>query len=112
MKVIINKILPIGKKYYAINLFGILFAKGPCSERTMNHERIHSAQMKETFFIFFYLLYVLEWLVRIIQYRDSFIAYQNISFEREAYQNQLDFNYLKHRQLFSFLKYLNLKTNK
>ena len=88
MKIIRNRILPFGKKYYAINLFGILFAKGPCGAITINHERIHTAQMKELLFIPFYIFYILEWLIRLLQYRNSFTAYRNISFEREAYANE------------------------
>lgn len=106
MKIIYNKILPIGKRYYAINLFGVLFAKGPCDSVTLNHEKIHTAQMKEMLYLFFYLWYVLEWLVRIFQYGSTFRAYRNISFEREAYANGSNLGYLKRRKHFSFLRYL------
>lgn len=106
MKIIYNKILPIGKRYYAINLFGVLFAKGPCDSVTLNHEKIHTAQMKEMLYLFFYLWYVLEWLVRIFQYGSTFRAYRNISFEREAYANGPNLGYLKRRKHFSFLRYL------
>ena len=106
MPVIKNKILPIGKDFYAINLFGIIFAKGECSAITLNHEKIHTRQMLELFVIPFYLLYVIEWLVRIVKYKDKVKAYRNISFEREAYANQNNLNYLKKRKLFSFTKYL------
>lgn len=100
MKIIYNKILPFGKRFYAINLFGVLFAKGPCDKVMLNHERIHTAQMKELGYIFFYIWYVLEWLVRLFQYRDSYKAYRNIRFEREAYENERDLNYLKRRRRF------------
>lgn len=106
MKIIYNRILPFGRKYYAINLFGLLFAKGPCSATTINHEKIHTSQMLEMGFIFFYLWYVIEWLVRVIQYRNTFKAYKNISFEREAYTNQQNPDYLKTRKLYSFRHYL------
>ena len=110
MKVIYNKRLPI-KGYTAINLFGIIFARKefkPISERTLNHELIHTAQMKELLYIFFYLWYGIEWLVRLIQYRDSKEAYLNISFEREAYKNQYDLSYLKYRKKYEFRKYLSI----
>ena len=106
MPVIKNKLLPFGKNYFAINLFGIIFAKGECSVLTLNHEKIHTRQMLELLVLPFYLLYVIEWLVRLCQYRNSFIAYHNISFEREAYAHGDDLNYLKNRKPFSFLKYL------
>ena len=108
MKIIRNRILPFGKKYYAINLFGILFAKGPCGAITINHERIHTAQMKELIFIPFYIFYILEWLIRLLQYRNSFTAYRNISFEREAYANESNPDYLSKRKPYSFLRYIQI----
>ncbi|MBD5271752.1 MAG: hypothetical protein HDS42_00530 [Bacteroides sp.] len=108
MKIIRNRILPFGKKYYAINLFGILFAKGPCGAITINHERIHTAQMKELLFIPFYIFYILEWFIRLLQYRNSFTAYRNISFEREAYANESNPDYLSKRKLYSFLRYIQI----
>lgn len=106
MAVIINKWIPIGKKFYAINLFGLIFAKGECDKYVINHEKIHTHQMLELLILPFYLIYVIEWLIKIIIYRDSIRAYMNISFEREAYKNDSDLNYLKKRKPFSFLSYL------
>lgn len=108
MKIIRNRILPFGKKYYALNLFGILFAKGPCGAITINHERIHTAQMKELLFIPFYIFYILEWLIRLLQYRNSFTAYRNISFEREAYANESNPDYISKRKPYSFLRYIHI----
>lgn len=110
MKVIYNYFLPI-KGYAAINLFGLIFARkefNPLSRITENHERIHTAQMKELLFVFFYLWYVIEWLVRLFQYRDRKEAYLNISFEREAYKNQYDLSYLKYREKYQNFKYLSI----
>lgn len=106
MIIIRNKILPIGKKYFAINLFGVLFAKGECNERILNHERIHSRQIFELLIVPFYLLYVLEWFVRLIYEKNGYNAYKKISFEREAYENEADFLYLKRRKPFSFIRYM------
>ena len=108
MKVIYNKCLPI-KGYAAINLLGIIFARKefkPLSRITENHERIHTAQMRELLYVFFYLWYGFEWIVRLIQYRDRKEAYLNISFEREAYSNQSNLSYLKVRKKYKFTKYL------
>ena len=106
MLVIKNKILPIGKNFYAINLFGIIFAKGECNVHVLNHERIHGKQMLELLIIPFYLIYVLEWLYRLLQFKNAYAAYANISFEREAYSNQCNINYLKKRKRFSFINYM------
>lgn len=111
MKVIYNKYLP-SKGYAAINLFGLVFARKefkPLLKVTENHEAIHTAQMKELLFVFFYLWYGIEWLVRLFQYRDRKEAYYNISFEREAYVNQSNPDYLKSRKHYQNLKYLSIK---
>lgn len=105
MRIIYNKIIPFGKKYYAINLFGILFAKGPCNAEMLNHEKIHTAQLKELGYIIFYILYVFEWLIRIIQYGSFYNGYRNISFEREAYTNEDNLKYLIDRKMYSSFRY-------
>lgn len=107
MKIIYNKILPI-KGYAAINIFGFVFARkelNPLSGRIKNHEAIHTAQGKELLWIFFYLLYGLEWFIRLIQYRNGKLAYRNISFEKEAYNNDKNTTYLNNRRLYSSFRY-------
>lgn len=96
------------RKGYCMNLFGTIWARDTSwiDSYVINHERIHTAQQRELFFIPFYILYVMEWSVRLIQYRDLDKAYRNISFEREAYTNGHDLTYLKTRKPFSFLKYI------
>lgn len=73
---------------------------------TINHESIHSAQIKELLVLGFYLWYVVEWLFRAIQYRGFHRGYLNISFEREAYNNDANLDYLSERKHFAFLKFL------
>lgn len=106
MKIVYNRFIPFGKRFLAINIFGVLFAKGKCGPQTINHERIHTAQIRELAFIFFYILYLLEWIVRLLQFRNFYTAYENISFEREAYANQGNPDYLKQRSHYMFLKHL------
>ncbi len=100
MKIIRNNLLP-GKNYAAINLFGVLFCHHDTviSPVLMNHERIHTRQMIEMGFIFFYLWYLAEWFVRMFM-KGS--AYYNISFEREAYLHDDELDYLKHRRLYAW----------
>jgi hypothetical protein len=82
MKIIYNNILPFSG-FTAINIFGIIFAREehkPLSGQTINHEKIHTAQMREMLYVFFYLFYGLEWVFKLFFYgKDS---YRNISFER------------------------------
>ena len=105
MKIIINNILP-PKGFKCINLFGILFCRKQLNKIDINHETIHTKQMQELLYIFFYLWYVIEYLVKLIIYRNTKLAYRNISFEREAYQNQNDLDYLSNRIHYSWIKYV------
>lgn len=108
MRVIYNNWFPFGT-YRAINMLGIIFAKrkyGKLNKTVLNHEYIHSLQQREMLFVFFYMWYVMEWLVKLCKYRNTTEAYYNISFEREAYAHQRDLNYDKHRPLWAWTKYV------
>lgn len=72
----------------------------------INHEKIHLRQQAEMLVLPFFIWYGLEYLCRCIQYRDNYVAYLNISFEREAYAQERDLDYLEKRRLWSFLAYL------
>lgn len=52
----------------------------------------------------FYILYVLEWLIKLPFYGKH--AYRNISFEREAYECEQDNNYLENGDYFEWVKYI------
>ena len=102
MIVIRNRYLPV-PGFAAINLFGILLCRPNTrlTPRLLNHERIHTAQMIEMAFIFFYLWYVVEWLYRLTRPGN---AYFNISFEREAYSHEHDRRYLTHRKHYAWIR--------
>ncbi len=106
MKIIHNKWIPFGRGMYAINLFGVIFTKQHLSRVDVNHEYIHTLQQRELLFVFFYLFYVVEWMVRVIQTRSLINSYLRISFEREAYENQHQLDYRESRPLFAWRKYL------
>ena len=72
----------------------------------INHEKIHIRQQLELLIVPFFVWYGLEYLFRLLQYKDKKKAYYNISFEREAYVNEKDLNYLKKRSFWRFLKYV------
>lgn len=113
MKIIYNKILPF-KGFIAINLFGILFVRDEYKyyinydnkydngNHIINHESIHTEQIKELGYIFFYIWYIIEWLLRL----PFGNAYYNVSFERKAYDNENNEFYLKTRKHYTFLKYI------
>ena len=104
MKIIRTKYIPL-RGFSAINLLGILFVHPGIylSQELVNHERIHTAQILEMGIIGFYVWYVVEWMVRLLRRGN---AYRKISFEREAYDNQRDLDYLQHRRHYAWRKYL------
>ena len=71
-------------------------------KRITNHESIHWKQQMEMLIISFYLWYFLEWLIKLIlpPYTS---AYKALSFEREAYTNDNNLEYLKSRKHYSWI---------
>lgn len=73
----------------------------------LNHEFIHTLQQWEMTYPLFYLWYGVEYLVRLVQCRfNADKAYYSISFEREAYANERNFDYSRQRRPFAWLQYL------
>jgi hypothetical protein len=107
MILIVSKYL-VPKGYRGITIFPFVILALPNlknNEVILNHERIHIRQQLELLIIPFFICYCLEFLVRFFQYGNLKLAYNNISFEREAYANEKDFHYLKHRSFWCFLDY-------
>ena len=104
MKVIYNRFVPF-RGFTAINLMGVVFARveyRPLSATILRHEAIHTAQMKETAFLGFYLIYISEWLWGLLRRQSSFAAYRAIRFEREAYRYMADPSYLTRRHPYAW----------
>jgi len=107
MKVfVLHHNVPLPRKFYAINLFGIVLSRERLDKVQYNHEYIHSMQQREMLYLFFYLWYLIEWTIRLVQYRKPMKAYYKISFEREAYSHEYDSNYKSRRRCFAWLQYL------
>ena len=102
--IIYNKFIPF-KGFKAMNFFGIIFARKQLNEIDINHEKIHTAQMKELFYIIFYIWYLIEWICNLFEYRNFIEAYKHISFEKEAYAQQDNMYYLSYRDNFEFMIY-------
>lgn len=99
-------IVPRG--YLGITIFPFMFLKYKALKGNtvlINHEKIHLRQQMELLIIPFFIIYTFEFLLRLIQYRNWNLAYRNISFEREAYKNEKDLDYLKSRPLFNVVNY-------
>lgn len=72
MKIIYNNIIPF-KGFKAMNLFGVFFVRKGCkmTDIDIRHELIHTAQQREMLYVFFYLWYVIEWLIRLLLCRNA-----------------------------------------
>jgi len=108
MFLIVNRFL-IRKGFTGITLWPFIILKRKELKEDqvlLNHEKIHLRQQIELLIIPFFIWYVLEYVVRLIQYKNRREAYLNISFEREAYANEKDLDYLKKRPFWKFLKYV------
>ncbi|MEJ1224098.1 hypothetical protein [Sediminicola sp. 1XM1-17] len=97
------------RNYVGLTLWPFIILKNTALREDLiliNHERIHLKQQLELLVLPFYIIYVLEWMFRSILYLNTYKAYKNISFEREAYENEKDLEYCKNRRPFGFIKYI------
>lgn len=111
--IIPNRLIPFGD-YATINLFTVLFTKnktGLLRNKDVNHELIHTAQMKELGYIGFYLWYGIEYLIIRLFHKKQGDAYHDVSFEEEVYANEKDLSYLDKRKHYAWVKYLKVKSN-
>lgn len=83
------------KGFKAITLWPFIFARKKLNEVDLNHENIHGRQQLELLIIPFYIIYLIEWI---------FKGYREISFEKEAYSNEQNLEYLKSRKHYSMWK--------
>lgn len=72
----------------------------------VNHEKIHHRQQLELLILPFYIFYLLHYFFNLIKYKSHHQAYLNIAFEREAFAQEHDRTYLKHRKIFEWVKWL------
>lgn len=86
-------------RFQAIAIFPFIFVReeAKTSKVLLNHERIHLRQQLELLIVPSLIWYLIE---------GAFKDYRQISFEREAFANEKDLNYLKTRKWFAFIKYL------
>jgi len=75
------------------------------NQRLLNHERIHLKQQKELWVLPFYICYLWEYLKGRLSGKNHYQAYRNISFEKEAFGNENDSEYLSRRKRLAFRRY-------
>lgn len=108
MLLIISKFW-VPKGFSGITIFPFVFVRDVFwaeKKSFVNHEKIHLRQQLELLIVLFFIWYGLEFLIRLIYYKNFKMAYRNISFEREAYANEHNETYLNTRHFFLFLRYL------
>lgn len=102
MKTIFSNIIPF-RGFFCVNVFGLVFVRNDHRDKLtwqdLNHEAIHTVQMRELLYVFFYIIYLFEWVFRLAFIKGD--AYYGMSFEREAYDNEGDIDYLKTRKHFA-----------
>lgn len=118
-----SKILPFSG-FYCINLFGILVRRNKykdtsISKRVYFHELTHTLQAEDFIpnpknsdfrrilgYLIFYLIYIIEWLFKVICniFYWKIRAYRSISFEIEAYDNQNNLGYQETRKRWAWTK--------
>ncbi len=96
----------IPRKFAAMTVAPFIFiAPGiKITDRLLRHEQIHYKQQLEMGWLFFFIWYAIEWLIRLFISSDT--AYKDMSFEREAYDKQDELGYLYFRKKYSWIKYI------
>lgn len=108
MLIIVSKYL-IPKGYRGMTFFPFIILNHSKLKQDLvvvNHEKIHIRQQLELLVFPFFIWYFIEFLFRFIQYKNWNLAYRNISFEKEAYQNEENLNYLVNRKPWGFRNFL------
>lgn len=133
----IAKIFTMIKGYSTVMLFGAVFTENSSvSERTVYHEQAHAVQYRTLFcaglvlalivllftelswwsvslilipVMLFYVWYVIEYIIRLLLYRNHYRSYRNIIFEREAVALQFEYqkpeSERKYATAFSFMSF-------
>lgn len=109
-KKICNSHFPL-KGFTAMTIYPFVFVR---KDRVQNftanaerHETTHALQQVECLFLLFFLIYVLEWIIKLpfCKFnRDR--AYMSISFEQEAYEHQQEVYYNEVRRHYAWARYL------
>lgn len=130
-----NNVIPFSG-YKAMTVWPFIFVRKNVefNDIDKNHESIHGRQQIECHIVicvlllfmaclglfsfwwlfctplFYFIWYGIEYFIRCLAYGNDHVGYRNISFEQEAYMNEIDFYYLPNRKPFAWVKYLGKKT--
>jgi hypothetical protein len=94
----------LGEDMAAVTVFPFIYTKNNNTPKNvLNHELIHYEQYKETLIIGFPIILCINFLINCLYYCDRNIAYRKLLFEREAYENMNNYDYLKYRKRYSWI---------
>ena len=109
LKEVYNNIIPF-KGYIALTLYPWVFIrneyKKKYTSKVKRHEETHGFQQIETMWIFFLIIYILEYIIKSICLLSFKKGYRSISFEQEAYINQDNKDYNTQRKHYAWIKYI------
>jgi len=110
MKKIYTKHIPT-KGFTAMTIWPFILVRRECKNiftaKVERHETTHALQQAECAFLFFFILYGLEWLIKLFFCKfDRDRAYMSISFEQEAYEHQDEVFYNDVRKHYAFARYI------
>lgn len=106
MIVVFKYLIP--KSFSGLTIFPFIFLKDKQllnDSILLNHEKIHLKQQIELLWIVFFIWYITAYLLGLLKFQNHYKAYKNIFFEKEAYSNQKNTQYLIYRKPYSFLRY-------
>ncbi|OQY01373.1 MAG: hypothetical protein B6I20_07775 [Bacteroidetes bacterium 4572_117] len=111
MKIITNSRF-VPKGYTGITLYPFILLRydakhyGPQKyANLLTHESIHLQQQKEMIVVLFYIVYAIHYIINLVKYGNKNKAYRNIVFEKEAFTNEANKNYLDSRRFWAWLGY-------
>ena len=99
------------KGYTALTLWPFVFVRSDMrkkfTKKVERHETTHALQQIECLWIFFLIIYGLEYIIKVPFCRfDTERAYMSISFEQEAYEHQEEVYYNEVRRRYAWAKYI------
>lgn len=92
--------------FSAMALFGVIWTrKESLNAQTIRHESIHLAQERELWYVGYIVLYLVEYLYKLLKYWNWRKAYKSVRLEQEAYGNEDNVGYLENRKPFAWRDY-------
>lgn len=110
LKTIYTEHVPL-KGFKAMTIWPFIFVRYDMKEKFTKkderHEATHALQQAECLFLLFFLLYGLEWIIKLPFCKfDREKAYYSVSFEQEAYEHQAEIGYNNVRKHYAWLRYV------